>query len=311
MSEPPVYIVTTNEELEKKISPILTPYSMIYEFVSSPTELIDKIKRYGASLIFVDEKVTENVPLFCEQIRLFSKNCHISLILGSENSRNRNFDKTGAQSCLFVNSSDEVFREVIDEYVGVSEKLEALRAISLDHKKRKIIGEISNFNNYVKELSELRKKNKKLEDEIEDLKIANERLAAEMREKHKILVQLEEGYKKLKDENQKLVDEIDELKVQKKIGDEKVAESIEYFDFIDERLRKTIERFDEIAAQTGKIPIEQYLKKIEELERENRLSSKVFDEILQTLTQFVSGESLSVEDTFEKIIESLAKFTSI
>jgi len=306
-----VFICSNEIDVQFNIEKTIKNYSLRYELFSNSSDLLNKIKATPANLLFIDEDITDNIALFCEQVKLFSKNCQITLIIKDQKSKNRNITRLGVNNYIFNTSELSIIEEIIENFVDVAHRLEALKMISLNTKKRDIIGEISTFENHLKQLNDLKDKNSELNEKIEELNISKSRLAAEMRVKHKLISTLESKLKETTKKNHSLETIIEDLKKERAIQEEKIIDGNEYFDFIEQRLLKTTEIIKAIETETGESELVKAFEKIKNLETENKKSAKIFDKIIETLTNFVAGDSTTIEDTFGEIINSLTNYTSI
>ena len=310
MDNPNCYVINNNDFTCDLIKKIATKNSINCSFFKTQDELLKTIESSGGELVFISDWLVSNIPSFSEKIKVSSSFCQIILIT-KENEKKDDMLKLNVDNFIFSPPSEKTVENYILDFIETRKRLKTLEILSLGNKKKDIFEEISSFSTHLKTISKMKQKSSELEDKIDELDIAKDRLAAEIRVKQQKITEYKVDLDELKIKFDSSEKEVEKLKndVDSKSSDYK--ESLDCLDHISTRLNQLINDTGITKLTDKDKEISEDKLKIKRLEKEMDRANEIFDEIIATLTIFVSEDNIKVEDTFEKIITSLAEYTSI
>lgn len=220
----------------------------------------------------------------------------------------------GIDHFLLSPPSGKQLTALLTDFLDTRRRLRALEAYSLMGRKREIIGEISSVGAHLKSITKLKDRNREFEDRIEELNVAKERLAAEIRAKDAELQAMRARLAAATDAEAERRREVDALRKELTSRAEDVRDGLDAMREVRDRLGRTLEslRDDPPGGRpAGPASAAGQSARVRELEARLESAGRIFDRILAALTTFVAADRPSLETAFDEIISALAEFTSV
>jgi chromosome segregation ATPase len=262
-----------------------------------------------AAFFFIADWLVVDIACLCERIRLSVRSAQIILVTSQKEMKNRELQKLSADNVIFHPPNLETLKKLFVELKETWQRLKNLEMFSLNNRKQEIIEEISSFGSHLKTITRMKERSVELEERIEELQVAKERLAAEIRARETEITKLGGRLADREKEIATLQHLIGKLESSLESRDERVETGRECLKVVSHRLQELIDGTDYLPLAKGNSA--HLRQQIQKLEEQQEQGYQVFNQILEILMEFISAEQPDLDKTFEQIIDCLATYTNI
>lgn len=303
-------LLATRAELVEAVTRAAKMSGVICQQLEDPVELVRQAVDNPPDLCILSDALVGDVAVCCEQLRGLSRPVQVILLTAQTQLRDRELLQLGVDNFLLDPPSDETLRALFDDFLDTRKRLKNLQQISLNTRKQKIFEEISNFGSQVQAVKKLKEQVRELEERQEEVQVAKERLAAEIRARDKELRDLKTRFQAVLGEGESLRGEITDLRRQLDRSRDQTAACLEVLDHVSGGLQRAIDGDGNPFPRLVSLD-EADRNHLLDLEHRTREADRIFDELLSVLTGFASGREPDVEAVFDKITDLLVEYTSI
>lgn len=275
-----------------------------------PELFLAAVRSQAPELCILSQALLADVADFCQRLRGQGGPLQVILVTPQTRLQDRDLLKLGVDNFLLDPPGVKNLRALFADFLDTRRRLQTLAKLSLVSRKRDIIEEIGQFGSHVQLVKRLKEEKREMEERLEEAQTAKERLAAEIRARDRELQALRLQQQKHDAESDRLREEIASLKGQLARSRDRTAAGLELLDQISGELKRALSGAGtppprlHALDQAGR-------ERILELERRTREADRIFDRLLEILTEFASGREPDLEKSFERITDLLVEYTSI